>query len=51
LRAHNLLDKEHTSLKVSYDHTFEEHEGLKLDYEGVSDKLRISNKVRNDKTE
>lgn len=45
------LDKEHTSLSVHHKHQTEEFEHLKLDYDSVADKLRVSNKVRNEKEE
>ena len=45
------LDKEHTSLKVQYEHIKEEYEMLKLEFESVQDKLKKSNKARNEKEE
>jgi chromosome segregation ATPase len=45
------LDKEHTGLKITYEHIFEEHESLKMDFDSVSEKLKVSNKVRNEKEE
>lgn len=48
---YDILDRDHTSLKVHHDHVTEEYGNLKLDYDAVSEKLRISNKVRNEKEE
>lgn len=45
------LDKDYTTLKISNEHTVEEFEQMKLDYENVAEKLKVSNKVRNDKEE
>ena len=45
----DLLDKEHTSLKVVHDHISGEYRVLKKDYDSVCEKLRLSNKVRNEK--
>lgn len=50
-RSFEILDKENTSLKITYEHVFEEHESLKLDFDSVSEKLKVSNKVRNEKEE
>ena len=50
-KVHDALDKEHTGLRVNYEHVFEEWEMLKLEFESVSDKLKRSNKVRNEKEE
>jgi chromosome segregation ATPase len=43
------MDREHTALKVNHEHITEEYKNLKLDYEAVSEKLKLSNKVRNEK--
>lgn len=48
---HDRLDKEHTALRVSHEHVTEEHRAMKLDYESVSEKLRLANRVRNEKEE
>ena len=50
-KNYDVLDRDHTGLKVHHDHISEEHEQLKLDFSSVSEKLRISNKVRNEKEE
>ena len=36
-------------MKVQHEHISEEHCKLKEDFESVSDKLKVSNKVRNEK--
>lgn len=43
------MDKELTALKVNHEHVSDEYKALKIDYEAVSEKLRLSNKVRNEK--
>lgn len=43
------MDKVLTALKVNHEHVSEEYAALKLDYDAVSEKLRLSNKVRNEK--
>ncbi len=50
-KDYDVLDRDHTSLKVHHDHITEEHDQLKIDYESVSEKLKISNRVRNEKEE
>jgi hypothetical protein len=45
------LDKEHTALRVNHEHVTDEYRAIKTDYESVSEKLRLSNKVRNEKEE
>lgn len=50
-RTHDILDRDHTSLKVHHEHVSEEYEHLKMEFESVSEKLRISNKVRNEREE
>jgi len=46
-----MLDKEHAALKIQNEHVGEEFKNTKEDFESVSEKLKISNKVRNEKEE
>jgi chromosome segregation ATPase len=48
-RKYDLLEREHTSMKVNYQHVQDEHATLKADFDNVSEKLHLSNKVRNEK--
>ena len=50
-RKYDILEREHTSMKVNYQHIQDEHATLKADYDNVSEKLHLSNKVRNEKEE
>lgn len=50
-KKHEDLDKVHTGLKVHHEYINEEYQSLKLDFDSVSEKLKISNKVRNEKEE
>lgn len=43
------LDMDHTALSVNHEHVSEEHTTLKTDYENMAEKLRLSNKIRNEK--
>ena len=48
-RKYDALEREHTALKVNYQHVQDEHSTLKADFDNVSEKLHLSNKVRNEK--
>ncbi len=50
-RKHDAIDRELTAIKVNYQHVLEEHGTLKSDYDNVSEKLHLSNKVRNEREE
>lgn len=43
------MDREYTALKVNHEHITDEYKNVKLDYDAVSEKLKLSNKVRNEK--
>jgi len=38
-------------LKVNHEHVTDEYRAMKTDYESVSEKLRLANRVRNEKEE
>ena len=50
-RKHDAIDRELTAIKVNHHHVLDEHATLKSDYDNVSEKLHLSNKVRNEREE